>query len=279
MAPPMHLELHCHTSYSRGRKVPYEAFMTPEELVQTARARGLSAVAITDHDTCKAWPRAAAAARKTGILFIPACEVSSSAGHIIGLGMNEAVRPGLPPEETISRIRSQGAVALAPHPFDLQHTGLRENAVLCDSIEIFNALAVDRFSNSRNQRLASRHHLPSVVGSDAHLPEALGLAVNILQADSLDSCLHELKAGRVTHTVRYQSPALLTRWAYLRLSHSRQPVEQYIRSYSQPKKWLSQKLLQKFVSSPESRKWQALAKFGISSAIIYSIAKNRAGLF
>ncbi len=276
----IHLELHCHTGYSRGRKVPFEAFMSPEELIQTAKQKGLSAVAITDHDTCEAWPRAAKEARRLGLLFIPACEVSSSAGHIIGLGLSEPVPRGLSAEETLSRIRQQGALAIAPHPCDLQGVGLRHRAAQADAVEIFNALAVDRFSNARNRRFAARHRLPQVVGSDAHIPEALGLAVNHLQADSLDECLREIKAGRVTHTARYQSRSQLVRWAHLRLSQSQPAVEQYISAnYNPLKKPVANFFLHKFVSTPHAKKWQALASFGVGCATAYSFAKNARCLF
>jgi len=274
----LHLELHCHTGYSKGKKLPYEAFMTPEELIQTAKQKGLSAVAITDHDTCAAWPRAKKEAKKQSILFIPAAEVSSSDGHIIGLGLNEPISPSLPAEETLDLIHQQGALAIASHPFDLKHVGLRHQAAKADAIEIFNALSIDRFSNVRSRRFASRRHLSGVVGSDAHIPEALGSAVNHLQADDLDSALKAIQSARLTHTVSYQSPQQVVRWAYLRLSQSQPVVESSISStYPQPKKWLAQKLLHQFLRSPEAKKWQALARFGISSAAIYSLFKNKCG--
>ena len=37
-------ELHCHTVHSDGS-------FTPEELVKAAKARGLSGIALTDHNT------------------------------------------------------------------------------------------------------------------------------------------------------------------------------------------------------------------------------------
>ncbi|WP_104477739.1 PHP domain-containing protein [Actinokineospora auranticolor] len=50
----MRIDLHCHSTVSDGTD-------TPTELVTAARAAGLDAVAITDHDTTAGWDEAAAA--------------------------------------------------------------------------------------------------------------------------------------------------------------------------------------------------------------------------
>jgi predicted metal-dependent phosphoesterase TrpH len=53
-------DLHLHTCHSDGD-------WTPEEVVNRAGARGLGAIAITDHDTCSAIPAARAAASRSGL--------------------------------------------------------------------------------------------------------------------------------------------------------------------------------------------------------------------
>jgi len=64
------IDLHCHTNASDGEK-------TPEQLVAKAIKRGLSAMAITDHDTTAGIPRAIAAAEGTGLEVVPGVEFSS----------------------------------------------------------------------------------------------------------------------------------------------------------------------------------------------------------
>ncbi|MEM9006362.1 MAG: PHP domain-containing protein [Cyanobacteria bacterium P01_F01_bin.86] len=74
------LELHCHTTCSDGT-------LTPEELVRSAIAAGVKALAITDHDTLAGWERAITEA-KDHIEIIPGLELSTvhreRSLHILG---------------------------------------------------------------------------------------------------------------------------------------------------------------------------------------------------
>lgn len=60
-------ELHMHSTYSDGSA-------TPERLLRVAQARGLTTVAITDHDTAQGARAAIPLAAELGIEFIPAIE-------------------------------------------------------------------------------------------------------------------------------------------------------------------------------------------------------------
>ena len=87
----MLIELHCHSHSSRGRKIPWEAFMSPRDIMEAAKERGIGGVAITDHGDSRAWKEAGSAARELGIVFIPGIEIGSRGGHVIGLGLNEVL--------------------------------------------------------------------------------------------------------------------------------------------------------------------------------------------
>jgi predicted metal-dependent phosphoesterase TrpH len=63
-------DLHAHTYYSDGT-------FSPEELVDYAVQKELSAIALTDHDTIEGWPRMRAACAKVGIRFVPGSELTS----------------------------------------------------------------------------------------------------------------------------------------------------------------------------------------------------------
>lgn len=75
------IDLHCHTRASDGEKLP-------EELVTKALERGLTAIAVTDHDTTAGIPRAQAAAEGTGLEIVPGIELSTYVSglevHILG---------------------------------------------------------------------------------------------------------------------------------------------------------------------------------------------------
>jgi hypothetical protein len=62
-------DLHNHTTASDGE-------YTPTELVQAARGLGLTAVAVTDHDTLNGLDEALAAGKEAGIRVVPGVEVS-----------------------------------------------------------------------------------------------------------------------------------------------------------------------------------------------------------
>jgi len=74
------VDLHAHTYFSDG-------LLSPEALVERARARNLAAVAITDHDSVEGVPRARAAAGAQ-LEVVPGIEISSAYEgqdlHILG---------------------------------------------------------------------------------------------------------------------------------------------------------------------------------------------------
>lgn len=63
-------DLHVHTTYS-------DSTLTPEELISKAKERGLSAIAITDHDIVDGIPSAIVAGEKFGIEIIPGVELTA----------------------------------------------------------------------------------------------------------------------------------------------------------------------------------------------------------
>src|SRR5947207_14379908 len=63
-------DLHLHTTCSDGT-------YAPAQIVELARRCGLSALAITDHDTLAALPAARAAAADSGVEVIAGVEISS----------------------------------------------------------------------------------------------------------------------------------------------------------------------------------------------------------
>jgi len=81
----MFADLHLHTNFSDGT-------YTPEELVGHAVRHGLSAIALTDHDTVAGCGRAAMAAAQAGIDFIPAAELTAEIGdtelHLLGYSLD-----------------------------------------------------------------------------------------------------------------------------------------------------------------------------------------------
>lgn len=81
-----YVDLHCHSTASDGTT-------PPGDLPRLAAARGVSALALTDHDTVAGVAEAAGAARDAGIDFLPGIEISAEHPHpgtlhILGYGVD-----------------------------------------------------------------------------------------------------------------------------------------------------------------------------------------------
>lgn len=81
----MIFDLHSHTHFSDGR-------LSPADLLQRAKERQVSVLAVTDHDTIAGLPGAQQAAQALGVKLINGIEFSSRWGkvnvHVIGLAFN-----------------------------------------------------------------------------------------------------------------------------------------------------------------------------------------------
>ena len=80
------VDLHCHSTASDGT-------LSPTEVVDLAVSSGLSALALTDHDTIAGVAEAAGAARKAGLDFLPGIEISCDVPrpatmHLLGYGFD-----------------------------------------------------------------------------------------------------------------------------------------------------------------------------------------------
>ncbi len=83
------IDLHVHSTFSDGS-------FTPEQLLAAADATGLSAIALTDHDSVGGLPRFLAAAKERRVRAIPGVEISadspSGSLHILGYDIDAAAK-------------------------------------------------------------------------------------------------------------------------------------------------------------------------------------------
>ncbi|RME58410.1 MAG: PHP domain-containing protein [Caldilineae bacterium] len=165
------VDLHSHTIYSR------DCLTRPEEAIARARAIGLDKLAITEHNNLAGALRAKELAPD---LIIVGEEIKTTHGEIIAYFVQEEVPRGLSPQETIRRLRDQGAVISIPHPLDsLRRSAMgRENVLgiidLVDALEVRNARCVRPADNDAALALAREHGKLMTAGSDAHIPYELG---------------------------------------------------------------------------------------------------------
>ena len=96
----LNIDLHCHSKVSDGT-------LTPTQLVERAATRGVSMLALTDHDDLGGLDEARRVANEKNIIFINGVEISvtwrNRTLHIIGLDVDPKY---LPLEQGLAAIRS-----------------------------------------------------------------------------------------------------------------------------------------------------------------------------
>jgi hypothetical protein len=172
--------IHVHTNYS------FDSNTSPEDLIATARAAGVGCIAVTDHDEIAG----AVAARELGggVRIIVGEEITTTEGHVIGLFLEERIPPGLTPEETAQRIRAQGGLVLAAHPFatlcqhSLNHAAMERLLPWLDAVEVCNAQNLLWWESGWARRYAAKHGLTPFAGDDAHVRGHLAACHQIMPA-------------------------------------------------------------------------------------------------
>jgi predicted metal-dependent phosphoesterase TrpH len=173
--PLIEVDLHMHTDHSGDCATPVDV------LLQTARDRGLGAIAITDHNEVSGALEARKIAEQMGdIKVIVAEEVKTAEqGEVIGLFLEEKIPKGLTMAETISEIRAQGGLVYVPHPFDRFHSvpdyeHLLDIVEEIDLLEVFNPRVAVTAFNEEAVRFAAKYRIVPAAGSDSHVAQGLG---------------------------------------------------------------------------------------------------------
>lgn len=168
----IHCDLHMHTDHSPDCATPVDL------LLETAKARGLDAIAITDHNEISGALEARELSR--GIKVIVGEEIKTAGqGEVIGLFLERKIPRGMTLAETIAAIRRQGGLVYVPHPFDRLHSvpdydNLMEIVGEIDIIEIFNPRVAISAFNEEAERFAAKYRIVAAAGSDSHVAQGLG---------------------------------------------------------------------------------------------------------
>jgi len=190
---PLKVDVHVHTSHSDSRA-------SVEQVIETAKRRGLDGVAITDHHTLRGAEEAMT--KETRLIIVPGEEVNTNLGDILALGIREVIPYGLSAGEAIRRVHSQGGLAIIPHPTipllsNFKESDLRRLPI--DGLEVFSAITPLAWHYARkNLRLARRLKLPIVAGSDSHHPQTIGDAYTLIYTKgiNLSEILDAIKQGK-----------------------------------------------------------------------------------
>jgi hypothetical protein len=209
----LRIDLHTHTHYSP------DSITSPRRFVEACQRKGITCVAVTDHDTMRG---ALAVEEIAPFRVIVGEEICTREGEIIGLFLSEEIPPGLSALETVERIRAQSGLVSVPHPLDrfrggIGAEGLAELAPLVDIVEVMNARTTVAQDNDKASRVAEEHGLVGVAVTDAHSPWEMGRAY--VEAPAFEEPAELLEALRWgTLAGRPSSPLvhLISRYATLR---------------------------------------------------------------
>ncbi|AMK12331.1 PHP domain-containing protein [Pseudodesulfovibrio indicus] len=165
----MLIDLHVHSTCSQC------SVLRPGEILAHARAMGLDGVCITDHDTMAVRSQLREGFQPDGLLVIVGMEYATPQGDYLVFGNLDSLPGGLGAEPLLERVRSLGGAVVSAHPCRTLRPA--DPAVLagglCSAAEVENGRN-SRAENLLGLRLAVRHGLSQVAGSDAHTLEELG---------------------------------------------------------------------------------------------------------
>ncbi len=168
----MKYDFHTHTKYSS------DGYVEPERLVKVATEKGISGIAVTDHNTIRGGLEAKKYEHEE-IEVIVGSEILTDRGEIIGLFLTDEIK-SIKFLDVIEEIRSQNGIVVLPHPFDdIRSTALHpvnEDAKYIDNVEVFNARCILQKYNDKANEYALKNGLNIVAGSDAHFENEIGNA-------------------------------------------------------------------------------------------------------
>jgi predicted metal-dependent phosphoesterase TrpH len=228
------IDLHTHTFFSG------DGVSSPEDLIASARAKGLQGVAITDHNTCGAitycLEKGLMRADGTPVddfLILPGVEITTDEGHLLCIGTTlpqaESLK-GRRAHEVCDLIHEHNGLAIPPHPYDLFRAGIRFatlETLPIDAIEVFNAATTLRRYNTYAFKYAQVRGLPMTAASDAHHAAAVGTAYTIVNSKELSvkALLAQIVKGNELNQ-HYLSPRdnMLKTWNnWMRLRRKKRP--------------------------------------------------------
>ena len=215
-------DFHIHTRFSR------DSILSEEKFIRTAIERGLTHVAVTNHNNVEGAiavrDRVAELGLTDRLTVILGEEVSTADGEVVGVFLQRTIPRGLSADETADAIHEQGGLVSIPHAFDpFRQSHIREEPLIdlleagkVDMIEVFNSRVTLQRHNQEAAELAARYAVPGIAASDSHSAFEIAMSFNALpvfeNADELRQALplNEWHGSRSTVFIH-----LTTRWAVL----------------------------------------------------------------
>ena len=174
---------------------------SPAEILDAAETVGLDVIALTDHDDIRGSfvLRDLAAKRGSKVVVATGIEVTTRAGHLLALFVEDEIPMFRSLSETVIAIHRAGGIAIVPHPLSYLTFSVGERALrtlagrgdaqsFIDGIEVRNPSYAGRVRVARARQL--NEHVLRVAetgSSDAHHAKLVGTAWTEFPGDGIDA--------------------------------------------------------------------------------------------
>jgi len=176
----MSYDLHVHSNHSK------DSLLSPNMIVKIARKKGLSGVAITDHDTITGAMEVKTLNRDENFAVIIGQEIKTEFGDVVGLFLTNRIKKnGF--WKVLDEITRQNGVSVMAHPY--RGYSYPEKIIdEVDLVEVFNSRST-RYQNLKAAHLAERYNKPISAGSDAHSFFEIGRGITFTYDDVRESLI------------------------------------------------------------------------------------------
>jgi predicted metal-dependent phosphoesterase TrpH len=211
-------DIHMHTNLGDG-------WASPARVIQEATSRKLTLIAVTDHDHLEGAKRVAdlLATRNLPLQLVTGVEVSTRQGHLLGLFVRKAPKPGRPVEESIDEIKAQGGLVIVPHPLGRLVPSLSRKKIdallakgyAIDGIEVYNPTPANAAQRATVRTANQDWGLAETGGSDAHFWQHIGSAYTLFPGTTPEDLRQAIVERSVRAGGQEQPPVRLNPGVYV----------------------------------------------------------------
>jgi predicted metal-dependent phosphoesterase TrpH len=203
-APQVTIDLHNHTAHGS-----IDAVNDADLLIETARARGVDGIAITDHGKTRS-PLAADLAARHNFPVFAGMEVSCELGDLLVFGVDEIPVRVISAADISAYVRTAGGAVVAAHPyrwhlspkpwigprdaeFSIAKALAQPLVALVDALEAANGWAT-QLDVDFTLAVCRRTGLRATGGSDAHAPDEIGRCYTVFESDDIRTAADLVRA-------------------------------------------------------------------------------------
>lgn len=189
------VDLHIHTRVSSR-----DSDADPADVIEAARAAGLDAIAITEHEAIEGALVTRALGRNSGFLVLAGVEVRTDIGDLLVFGVERDFEPLCCHQALLAEVDAARGAVIAAHPYRNAHRSLGDRVATVDGVRVIEVHNARNPASANDQAVlaAHVHGLHGTGGSDAHRAEEVGGAVTVFGDRLTDErdLIEALRAGR-----------------------------------------------------------------------------------